>query len=276
MNTTKFSVAMCVYGKDNPEHFIQSVDSVWIKQTVKPDEMVLVVDGPVPDELKNIICEYERDPNFRVIWFAENQGHGYARRAGLAACKHEIVALMDADDISLPHRFESQLPYFEDSAVDIVGGDIAEFSGEESNIVAFRQVPMADKDIKICMKDRCPFNQVSIMFRKSVYEEAGGYIDWYCEEDYYLWLRMMQKGAGFANTGTVLVNVRVGDDMYRRRGGLRYFKSEAKLQKYMLDQGIISVGTYIKNVGKRLIVQVLMPNRLRGWVFKKFARKMVK
>ena len=276
MNTTKFSVAMCVYGKDNPEHFIQSVDSVWIKQTVKPDEMVLVVDGPVPDELKNIICEYERDPNFRVIWFAENQGHGYARRAGLAACKHEIVALMDADDISLPHRFESQLPYFEDSAVDIVGGDIAEFSGEESNIVAFRQVPMADKDIKICMKDRCPFNQVSIMFRKSVYEEAGGYIDWYCEEDYYLWLRMMQKGAGFANTGTVLVNVRVGDYMYRRRGGLRYFKSEAKLQKYMLDQGIISVGTYIKNVGKRLIVQVLMPNRLRGWVFKKFARKMVK
>ena len=276
MNMNKFSVAMCVYGKDNPEHFIQAVDSVWTKQTVKPDEMVLVVDGPVPDELKNIICEYERDSNFRVIWFAENQGHGHARRAGLAACKNEIVALMDADDISLPHRFESQLPYFEDSAVDIVGGDIAEFIEEESNIVAFRQVPMADKDIKICMKDRCPFNQMSVMFRKSAYEEAGGYIDWYCEEDYYLWLRMMQEGAIFANTGTVLVNVRVGDDMYRRRGGLRYFSSEAKLQKYMLDQGIISVGTYIKNVGKRLIVQVLMPNRLRGWVFKKFARKTVR
>ncbi len=276
MNTTKFSVAMCVYGKDNPEHFIQAVDSVWINQTVKPDELILVVDGPVPDELKNIICEYECDPSFHVIWFAENRGHGHARRAGLAACKNEIVALMDADDISLPHRFESQLPYFEDSAVDIVGGDIAEFIGEESNIVAFRQVPMTDKDIKICMKDRCPFNQMSVMFRKSVYEEVGGYIDWYCEEDYYLWLRMMQKGATFANTGTVLVHVRVGDDMYRRRGGLRYFRSEAKLQKYMRDQGIISVGTYIKNVGKRLIVQVLMPNRLRGWVFKKFARKTVR
>ena len=275
MNTNKFSVAMCVYGKDNPEHFVRAVDSVWMNQTVKPDEMVLVVDGPVPEPLQNIICEYERDPKFRVIWFAENKGHGHARRAGLNACHHEIIALMDADDISLPHRFEMQLPYFEDACVDIVGGDIAEFIGEESHVIGLRQVPTTDKDIKECMKDRCPFNQVTAMFRKSAYDEAGGYIDWYCEEDYYLWLRMMQKGAGFANTGTVLVNVRVGDDMYRRRGGLRYFSSEAKLQKYMLDHDIISIGCYLKNVLKRFIVQVLLPNRLRGWVFKKFARKTV-
>lgn len=111
------------------------------------------------------------------------------------------------------------------------------------------------------------------MFRKSIYEQAGGYLDWYCDEDYYLWLRMMQNGAIFANTGTVLVNVRVGKEMYRRRGGLKYFESEAKLQKYMLEHNIIKFPTYAVNVIKRFIIQVLMPNKLRGWVFQKFARE---
>ena len=63
--------------------------------------------------------------------------------------------------------------------------------------------------------------------------------------------------------------------MYQRRGGWRYFKSEAKIQRYMLNQGIISIFTYINNVSIRLILQVLMPNKLRGFIFKKFARKKV-
>lgn len=114
---------------------------------------------------------------------------------------------------------------------------------------------------------------MTVMFRKSIYEQAGGYLDWYCDEDYYLWLRMMQNGAKFSNTGTVLVNVRVGKEMYQRRGGLKYFKSEAKLQKYMLEHNIIKFPTYAVNVIKRFIIQVLMPNKLRGWVFQKFARE---
>ncbi len=276
MNKTKFSVSMCVYGGDNAEHFARAVNSIWLEQTVTPDEIVLVVDGPVPETLDKVIREYEQNPIFHVIRFAENQGHGNARRAGLAACRNEIVALMDADDVSLPHRFESQLAYLQAGHADIVGGDISEFIGEESNIIGYRQVPTRDDNIKDYLKKRCPFNQVTVMFRKSVYEKAGGYIDWYCEEDYYLWLRMMQNGAIFANTGSVLVTVRVGADMYRRRGGVRYFKSEAKLQKYMLDHKIIGLGTYFMNVNKRLIVQVLMPNKLRGWLFKKFARRPVK
>ena len=115
-------------------------------------------------------------------------------------------------------------------------------------------------------------NQMTVMFKKSVYERAGGYIDWYQDEDYYLWIRMFETGAVFANTGTLLVNVRVGKDMYKRRGGWKYFKSERRLQKYMLKHKIIGFGTYLINVTKRFIVQVLLPNKVRGWVFKKFAR----
>ena len=118
-------------------------------------------------------------------------------------------------------------------------------------------------------------NQVTVMFRKRAVDAVGGYLDWHCEEDYYLWLRLMLNGGVFANVQELLVNVRVGKEMYQRRGGVKYFKSEAKLQKYMLDHNVIGIGTYLVNVTKRLIVQVLLPNRIRGWVFQKFARKPV-
>ena len=275
MKDLKFSVAMCVYGKDNPEWFRIAVDSV-INQTKAPDEIVLVVDGPVPEELGAIIAEYEKIDFFKVIRFEVNQGHGNARRAGLENCSHEIVAIMDADDISAPDRFEKQLAVFEnDGDVDVVGGNITEFVGESDNVIGRREVYCSDEEIKYDMKTRCPMNLVTVMFKKTSVERAGGFIDWFCEEDYYLWLRMSLCGMKFANITSDLVNVRVGKEMYQRRGGMKYFKSEAKLQGFMLKNKLISFPKYIVNVSKRLIVQVLMPNKLRGWVFKKFARKTV-
>ena len=267
-----FSVSMCVYGGDNPQWFDTAVESV-LNQTVAPSEVVLVVDGPVPMELDAVIDKYEANPIFCVIRLAENQGHGNARRIGLNAYTNDLVALMDADDICVLDRFAQQLCLFENQQADIVGGNISEFIGEESNVVAYRNVPEEDEDIKAYMKKRCPFNQMTVMFKKSAVEDAGGYLDWYCDEDYYLWLRMMQNGCVMRNTGTVLVHARVGEQMYARRGGVKYFKSEAKLQRYMLDHKIIGYGSYLTNVTKRLIVQVLLPNQIRGWVFKKFARK---
>lgn len=275
MGNTRFSVSMCVYGKDDPIFFRDAVQSI-LEQTAKPSEVVLVVDGPVPEELDSVIRTYEEIPIFRVIRFAENQGHGNARRAGLAGCSNELVALMDADDLSVPERFQKQLALFEkEPDLDIVGGMITEFVGEPENIVARRDVPCFDSDIKQYMKKRCPMNQVTVMFKKSSVDRVGGFVDWYCDEDYYLWLRMYQAGMKFGNVPDVLVNVRVGEEMYQRRGGKKYFLSEAKLQKYMLDNKVIGFGTYLINVTKRLIVQVLLPNKLRGWVFQKFARNKV-
>ncbi len=275
MENTKLSVSMCVYGGDNAEHFAAAVDSI-LAQTVPPDEVVLVVDGPVPEALDAVIATLTERPDFRVIRFPENRGHGEARRAGLAACQNELVAIMDADDLSAPDRFERQLAALAaDPTLAVVGGLITEFVATPEDVVGTREVALDDAAIKADMKKRCPMNLVTVMFRKSMVEAAGGFIDWYCEEDYYLWLRMAAAGMTFSNVGAVLVNVRVGEDMYRRRGGWRYFKSERALQKYMRKTGVIGPLTYLENVGKRLIVQVLLPNRLRGWVFKKFARKAV-
>jgi glycosyltransferase involved in cell wall biosynthesis len=275
MNLEKFSVSICVYGGDNPEWFRTAVESI-LNQTVKPDEVVLVVDGPVPALMGEVICGYERMPGFRVIRLQNNMGHGEARRTGLSVCSFDLVALMDADDISAPDRFEKQLKMFANNPeLIIAGGDITEFVGEPDNLVGTRKVFATDEEIKKDMRKRCPMNQVTVMFRKNAVDVAGGYLDWYCEEDYYLWLRLMLNGGVFGNIQEPLVNVRVGEEMYQRRGGLKYFKSEAKLQKYMLDNRIIGFSTYLMNLTKRLIVQVLLPNRMRGWVFQKFARKPV-
>lgn len=273
MDYKQFSVSMCVYGKNNPEHFDIAVGSI-INQSVKPSEVILVVDGPVPPEIDAVISKYAEFDFFKVYRFQENKGHGEARRFGLEKCTNELVAIMDADDISAPDRFEVQLKAFEsDDSVDIVGGNITEFVGEPENIVGSRIVPESDAEIKEYLKKRCPMNLVTVMFKKTSVNAAGGFIDWYCEEDYYLWVRMTLANMKFANVPEMLVNVRVGNEMYQRRGGLKYFKSEKRLQKFMLKEKIIGYPTYVSNVLKRFIVQVLMPNKLRGWVFKKFARK---
>lgn len=102
---------------------------------------------------------------------------------------------------------------------------------------------------------------------------VGGYQEWYCNEDYYLWIRMAQAGCKFANLPDVLVKVRVGKEMYQRRGGWKYFRSEKGLQDYMRKHRMISLARYCYNVAGRFVIQVAMPNRLRGFIFQKLFRK---
>ena len=274
MEHKPFSVAISVYKNDNPEHFDLALQSITKNQTQKPDEIVLIVDGPVPETLSAVVDRYEAEvAGFRAIRLPENKGLGNALRLAVENCSNELIARMDSDDIALPTRFEQQLRCFEENPeLDIVGGDITEFIGESDNIVGKRIVPQQDADIKAYMQTRCPVNHMTVMYKKSAVLSAGNYMDWFWNEDYYLWIRMLRQGCTFANTGTVLVNVRSGADMYQRRGGKKYFQSEKGLQDYMLEHKLIGRGTYCMNVLKRWIVQIALPNSVRGWVFRTFAR----
>ncbi len=265
---------MAVYRGDNAEDFSTAVRSVYAAQTVKPAEIIVVVDGPIPDTLENTLTMLQSEAPLRIIRFAENRGHAAARQAGLEAALTELVAIMDADDISEPDRFEKQLRALErEPEASVVGGQIREFVGDPSNMVGERFVPSADTEIKSYLKSRCPMNLVTVMYHKSDVVAVGGFIDWYCEEDYYLWVRMALDGCKFVNVPDVLVNVRVGAEMYSRRGGWRYFRSEAKLQGYMLRHKLIGLPRYLYNVAGRFAVQVAMPNKVRGFVFQKLFRK---
>lgn len=274
MNNMKFSVCMSVYKNDNTTYFADAVLSIY-NQTCRPDEIILVIDGPVPTIMLDTISALNKKIDIiRVIHLEQNMGHAIARQTGLDAARNELCAIMDADDISVPNRFEKQLNAFEEHPeVSVVGGLIREFIHQPDNVVGTRFVPEHDAEIKDYLKGRCPMNLVTVMLKKSDVMKVGGYLDWYCEEDYYLWIRLALGGFKFYNLQENLVNVRVGKEMYQRRGGMKYFKSEARLQKYMLNKDIINLGGYLNNVTKRLIVQVLLPNKIRGWVFRTFARE---
>lgn len=274
-NMTPFSLVISVYQNDEPSFVVDALESVLIKQTCIPAEIVLVEDGPISSRLEHVVQDFERRfPSIiRVKSLPVNKGLGNALRVGLECTQYEIVARMDSDDICYPDRFQKQLAFLScHHEVDIVGGQMTEFIESPENIVSRRIVPLTDEGIRSFMKSRCPFNHVTVMFRKQSVLKAGGYMDWFWNEDYYLWIRMALHGCVFANLSDDLVNCRTGFDQYARRGGIKYFNSERKLQRFMLQKRMISFLQYCFNVFSRFVIQVLMPNRIRGWFFKRFAR----
>ena len=272
----KFSICTSIYKNDNPEYVRVALDSMLINQSVKPNEIVLVQDGPVPYELSRLLIEYKDKYGevLNIIKLEKNGGLGNALKLGVENAKYDICARMDSDDICLPDRFKKQLAYLEaNPECDIVGGQMTEFIDTPDNIVGRREVPLSNEDIYAFMKSRCALNHVTVMFRKEAVLKVGNYQDWFWNEDYYLWVRMMMAGCKFANIPDVAVNVRSGADQYARRGGKKYFDSEIGIKKLMLEKGMISKKEYIVNYIERFIIQLLLPNSVRGWVFRTFARK---
>ena len=177
--TCEFAVILSVYRNDRAKYVKRALESIWHIQTVRPSQIVLVIDGPVGEDVLTVITEFQIVcPVLKVVQLPENVGLGNAMQIAIEEVDYEIVARMDSDDISSPERFEQQLSFFEKNAqIDVVGGDISEFIDEEDHIVAYRRVPETDKDIKSYMKKRCPLNHVTVMFKKTAVIKAGGYIE---------------------------------------------------------------------------------------------------
>ena len=210
---------------------------------------------------------------FKPIYLPENKGLGNALREAVKNCTYSLIARMDSDDISAPDRFELQLNQFSQNySLDIVGGNITEFVGEPNNITGQRAVLSTDSEIKKDMRKRCAMNHMAVMYKKCSVQNAGGYLDWPWNEDYYLWIRMIERGCTFGNIQANLVNVRTGDAMSARRGGWKYFKSEERLQRYMLSKQMISFSRYLYNVAIRFAGEVVATNSMRSRLFK-FTRK---
>ena len=275
MNKTfpPFSVLMSVYAKDRPAWIAQALDSV-LTNTVPPTEVVVAVDGPVGEGISNVLKQYQKQfLQIKNVPLAQNEGLGSALRHGLDACTCELVARMDADDISLPNRFEKQLTRFmQDPDLTLLGGAIEEVEAETLHPVAVRRVPEKDRTIKQYLKSRCPFNHMTVMFKRSCILDAGSYEPFYLMEDYYLWARCASKGYKMGNLQDIVLHARVNADMYGRRGGYKYFKSNAALSGKLCELGLISYSRHWFNLAVRFCVQVLMPNSVRAMFYKKALR----
>jgi glycosyltransferase involved in cell wall biosynthesis len=271
---TSYSVLMSVYHKEKAEYLKQAMDSIW-SQTIPTDDYVLVCDGPLNAELDAIIDDMEKvhQETLHVVRLEKNGGLGNALNIGIKECKHELVARMDSDDISRTDRCERQLKVFQTHPdVSVVSGIVEEFTTSIDQIEARRVPPETQDQILAFAKKRNPFNHPCVMYKRSAVEAAGGYQDFYLLEDYYLWIRMLQKGCIGYNLQEPLLWMRAGSDMYKRRAGLNYARSQKALFKYMKDSGFISESQYLKSIAVRT-ASSLTPNWLREFMFKSAMRK---
>ena len=266
----KFSVLMSLYYKEKPEYFRQCMESI-LHQTVQADEFVIVKDGPLTDELEQVLTEYvqAQPERYTIVPLETNRGLGLALAEGIQHCRNELVARMDTDDIAAPDRFEKQLAQFaKNPKLDICGSQITEFEGEPSHIVSRRTVPLTDADIKQYQKRRDAFNHMTVMYRKSTVLRAGNYQSCMLMEDTLLWVNMILAGAVCCNIDEPLVNARVGKDMFERRGGWSYFKKYRSGRARVRQTGYISAGDYYYTLAVQLVV-ALVPGKVRGFIFKK-------
>ncbi|RNL63035.1 glycosyltransferase [Nocardioides marmoriginsengisoli] len=247
-----FSLLISTYGNDDPGYLRLAFESSVVDQTRPPAEVVLVQDGPVPDELAEAIAEIVATSPVPVqhVALVDNIGLGPALDAGLAASSHEIIARMDADDVSMPDRFERQLPLIEAGA-DIVGSGLVEFGEDTDDVVGRRTPPTDPAEIRRVIRFRDPFNHPTVVYRRSAVLAAGGYTDMALLEDYLLFTRMVEGGAVPANIGDPLVYYRVGAGAYARRGGRDLLRSELRLQRRFRQLGITSRLEYARNVSVR-------------------------
>jgi glycosyltransferase involved in cell wall biosynthesis len=247
-----FALLLPVHAGDVADYVRLAFRSAVDEQTLRPDQVVLVQDGPVPDPVAECVTEL-RDTSPVPVTFVRleaNLGLGPALDAGLAASEHDVVARMDSDDISMPHRFAVQLPLISAGA-DIVGAGLLEIGSDVSDVVGRRTPPSDPDEIVRYARIHDPFNHPTVVYRRQAVVAAGGYGDLPLMEDYWLFARMLKNGARPANVPEPLVYYRVGAGAYQRRGGRTLLRSELALQRRLLDDGFTTRAQYVRNVAVR-------------------------
>ena len=270
----EYSVLMSLYYKEKPEYLKKAIESIQV-QLFPTDDFVLVCDGPLNPELDAVIAAKQQEMGdvLNVVRIAKNGGLGNALNQGIKHCKNELVARMDSDDIAYSDRCKKQIDVFNmHPEVSICSGIVEEFTTNPEVVDTRRVLPETNDEIVKFAKKRNPFNHPCVMYKKSAVEDVGSYQDFYLLEDYYLWLRMLMAGYQGYNIQDPLLHMRAGSEMYMRRAGLKYARTQVRLFKFMRDKGFIGKGQYIKSCVIRS-GSALAPNGLRKFMFEKVLRK---
>lgn len=275
MKKIKFSVLMSVYKGDDADNVKVAIDSI-INQTLVPNQIVIIADGPISEKVEKLLKEYQKNEIFNIYFRKENLGLGLTLKEGIEYCKYDYIARMDADDYSLPNRFEKQISFLEkNSDVSIIGSIIEEFSDDINVIESTRIVPEKNEDIKKFIKKRNPFNHPSVIFKKEDVLSVGNYKNVRYMQDYFLWVDLIaNKYIGY-NIQEPLVKMRADKNLFKRRSGKLYLKIQLQLFRYMRELKLINFYEYIISILIRCFSS-LAPNFVREFMYKFFLRKKKK
>lgn len=272
-----FAVLMSIYWKEKEEWLEQSFQSI-ISQSLLPNQIVIVEDGPLTDGLYTVIDKFESSfSKLKIevtrVKFSKNMGLAFALNEGLRHCKYSYVARMDSDDISLQNRFEKQMTFLQKHPeIDVLGGQIAEFDETMTKFLGMRIVPTSHEEIIKFAKKRSPMNHMTVVYKKESVLKVGAYGSLTRIEDYHLWVRMITAGMKFANLPDCLVKVRTGKSFLDRRRGYEYLKNEIKLLSEFRRMRFLSMQEYLQGVFARSMIRI-MPRSIVHLVYRKFLRK---
>lgn len=270
----EYTVIMSVYNKVLPEYLVFSINSV-LEQTLLPKKFIIVKDGPLTEEQEKVLNPFFQEymELFDIIKFDNNQGCGPAYNEALKHCNTKYAMIMDSDDYIVPEKNKKQLNYLlEHQECDMVGSSVSEFLGDISNVISFRKMPCSNNEIHKFAHKRCPMAQPTVMFKVKSVIDAGSYQKSQLTEDYDLYIRMILNKCKFYNFSETLTYMRVNEDFYARRGGLKYLNLILKFKYKWYKKGFFSLKEFIITGGSSLIV-ALMPNKLRTFVYEKLLRK---
>ena len=266
--TNPFSVLMSVYAGENAVNLRTSINSV-LSSEFLPAEFILVIDGPVGDDLMQVINSF---PAIKPVQLPANVGLGAALNEGLKHTSYDIVARMDSDDVCMPARLGKEYARMSEG-LDIVSSAILEFEGDISNVTGRRDLPLTQEEIIEFSRKRNPFNHPAVMFRKQAVLAAGGYTAQFpLFEDYDLWVRMLQNGARAANIAEPLLYMRTDEGMFLRRGGRKYGRIMLDFHKHLLASGWTDRLTYMTGAVPHYFV-CIMPEFIRKLVYRRLHRK---
>lgn len=273
----QFAAMLCLYRNNVAEEVDEALNAAFEKQEVIPDQLIVVFDGPVCDAVCAIIDQFELTHNVKRIVHEVCKGHGPARAAAINACSYDWIAIIDADDVSMPNRFSELtgiiLQYPETA---VVGGAITEFYVEHGVKVFDQEIkyPETPKAIRHYLASRSPIAQPTAMLRVAAVRAVGNYQQWFNNEDYHLWMRLVAAGFCLRNTRQTVLWFRTTPDLFVRRGGLRYWYNEIRLQLFSLRLGTTNLFRVLIGGFVRFIVQVIMPAQLRMVFYKRILRKL--
>lgn len=235
---TDTAVIMSVYYKDKLRYLKESVQSI-LNQTFRDFHYYIAIDGPVPTEINEYLASL-KDERIRIHRIEKNGGLAAALNHLLEIVlqnpEYRYIARMDADDISMPERFEKQRNFLIDNQEISVLGSWYEQIDESGEHLCYRKLPIKHEALRNRYYTRTPFPHSSVMFQRRLIEIAGYYPTYtVLMEDNVLWGRALKVGLIFGNMPNFLLKFRTDKFFYQRRSGLKYGWSYIKT-KYLINK----------------------------------------
>lgn len=274
MKSDRISVILPVYKNDKPEYVRLSVESI-LTQTYPLIELNIGVDGPVGNDLVEILKSYDEDDRVEVHWFKDNRGLAVVLNDLLEDSfkkGFQFIARMDADDISMPDRLEKQMASLESNKdIDVVGGAIEEIDekGESRNKVIV--YPKSSEECWSFFSKRNPHAHPAVLFRKSFFDKAGCLYrpEYRQNQDTMLWLDGLRNSTKHANIPDVVLKFRFTDSLFKkRRNGWAFAKKQ--LKDRLLINKTLGYGLSADIFGYMMFVLLVSPPWLKKIAYRLF------